>query len=84
MTEQARPPATSSQERIASAEASEPGPDPVAVSPAIGPLPAIYVPPRGEAGSTGLLWRATARSARRAGGWATRHLRSPRLPRPGR
>jgi hypothetical protein len=47
----------------------------VAISPATGPLPAIYVPQPGEADSTGLLWRATARSARRAVGWAARHLR---------
>jgi hypothetical protein len=47
----------------------------VAVSPATGPVPAIYVPRPGEAGSTGLLWRATARSARRAVSWAARHLR---------
>jgi hypothetical protein len=55
---------------------------PVTVSPAVGPLPAIYVPQPGEAGSAGLLWRATARSARRAGGWATRRLRPRRLPQP--
>ena len=84
MTAQARSPGTPGDERMASAEVSEPRPDPVAISPAIGPLPTIYVPPRGEAGSTRLLWRVTARSARRAGGWATRHLRSPRLLRPGR
>jgi hypothetical protein len=84
VTAQARPPLTSGEERMASAEISEPGPDPVAISPAIGPLPAIYVPRRGEAGGTGVLFRATAWSAHRACGWDTRHLRSPRLPRPGR
>jgi hypothetical protein len=76
-TTQARPPATASEERTASAKISEPGPDPVAISPVAGPLPAIYVPPPGEAGSTGVLWRATARSAH-AVGWATRHLKFPR------
>jgi hypothetical protein len=74
---QARPPATASEKRMASAEVSGPRPDPVAISPAAGPLPAIYVPPPGEAGSTVMLWWATARFARRAGGWAARHLRSP-------
>lgn len=77
-TTRPRPPATASEKRMVSAEVSGPGPDPVGISAAAGPLPAIYVPPPGEAGSTGVLWRATARSARRAGGWATRHLRSPR------
>jgi hypothetical protein len=48
---------------------------PLAISPAIGPLPAIYVPQPGEARDTGVLWRAIARSACRAGGWATHHLR---------
>ena len=39
-------------------------PDPVAVSPAVGPLPAIYVPPPGQPGPAGLLGRAAARVAR--------------------
>ena len=49
-------------------------PDGIAVSPAIGPLPAIYVPRTpGEATSTGLLWQAIARAARHVSGWAARH-----------
>lgn len=39
---------------------------PVAISPSIGPLPAVYVPEPGQAGGTGLLWRVTARFVRRA------------------
>ena len=47
----------------------------IAVSPAIGPLPANYVPRTlGEATSTGLLWQATARAARHVSGWAARRL----------
>jgi hypothetical protein len=50
-------------------------PDGIAVSPAIGPLPAIYVPRTpGEAASTGLLWQATARAARHVSGWAAHRL----------
>jgi hypothetical protein len=50
-------------------------PDGIAVSPAIGPLPAIYVPRTpGEATSTGLLWQAAARAARHVSGWAARRL----------
>lgn len=78
MSTQARPPATSGDKRMVSAEVSEPRPDPVAISPAAGPLPAIYVPPPGEAGNTGVLWRALARAARHTGGWAARNLRSTR------
>ena len=51
-------------------------PDGIAVSPAIGPLPAIYVPRMpGEATSTGLLWQAIARATRHLSGWVARHLR---------
>lgn len=62
--------------RMTSAADSAPGrPDGIAVSPAIGPLPAIYVPRTpGEATSTGLLWQATARAARQVSGWAARRL----------
>jgi hypothetical protein len=50
-------------------------PEGIAVSPAIGPLPAIYVPRMpGEATSTGLLWQAIARAARHVSRWAARHL----------
>jgi hypothetical protein len=57
------------------ADAATGRPDGIAVSPAIGPLPAIYVPRTpGEATSTGLLWQATARAARHVSRWAARHL----------
>jgi hypothetical protein len=46
----------------------------LAISPAVGPLPAIYVPPTpGQKTRFSLLWRATAQAARDAGGWAARH-----------
>jgi hypothetical protein len=52
--------------RMPSAEVAEARPDAFAVSPAIGPLPAIYVPPSPrQATAPGLLWHATVR----AGGW---------------
>ncbi len=48
-------------------EGAEAWPDAFAVSPAIGPLPAIYVPPSpSQATAPGLLGHATVR----AGGWA--------------
>jgi hypothetical protein len=50
-------------------------PDPVAVSPDEGPLPAIYVPPPGQPGPAGLLGRAAARVARLVLRWATRQQR---------
>jgi hypothetical protein len=43
-----------------------------ALSPAAGPLPSIYVPRSPQASSTGLLWPAVLRAARRAGTWVTR------------
>lgn len=49
-------------------------PDPVAVSPGVGPLPPIYVPPPGQPGPVGLFCRAVARAAHLAGGRATRRL----------
>jgi glycine cleavage system H protein len=49
------------------------GPDPIAVSPAIGPLPAIYVPAApSQASTTGLPWPAMVRAARWVARWATR------------
>src|SRR5215831_1544271 len=42
-----------------------------ALSPTVGPLPSIYVP-RSQASSTGLLWPAVLRAARRASTWVTR------------
>jgi len=50
-------------------------PDPVAVSPDEGPLPAIYVPPPGQPGPVGLPGRAAARVARLVLRWATRQPR---------
>jgi glycine cleavage system H protein len=58
--------------------ATPPPDDEGAVSPAIGPLPSIYVPPSpDQPGAAGLLWHAAARAARRADGWAVRHLPVP-------
>lgn len=49
-------------------------PDPIAVSPAIGLLPAIYVPATpGQANPAGLLWLAITHAAGWAARWATRH-----------
>jgi hypothetical protein len=62
------PPAapTSVGHRMPSAEGAEARPDAFAVSPAIGPLPAICVPPSpSQATAPSLLWHATVR----AGGW---------------
>ena len=57
------------------ADATTGRPDGFAVSPAIGPLPAIYVPRTpDEATSTGLLWQAAARAVRHVSDWAARHL----------
>jgi hypothetical protein len=47
-------------------------PDQVAVSPAIGPLPRVYVPPPGQPGPVGLFWHAAVRAARSAVRCATR------------
>lgn len=56
--------------RMPSAESTETRSEAFAVSPAIGPLPAIYVPPSpSQATAPGLLWRATA--GRAAGPSAT-------------
>jgi hypothetical protein len=49
-------------------------PDPVAISPDEGPLPPIYVPPKGQPGPPGQLWHLVVRAVRRGGGWAARHL----------
>jgi hypothetical protein len=62
-------------QRAPTADTAPGRPDGIAVSPAIGPLPAIYVPRTpGEATSTGLLWQATARAVRQVSGWAARRL----------
>src|SRR5215472_13557443 len=44
-----------------------------ATSPAVGPLPPIYVPRSPQAATIGLLWPAALRAARRASAWVTRH-----------
>jgi glycine cleavage system H protein len=70
------PPATTSDEGVtASADDGEHEPEVFAVSPAIGPVPAIYVPQSPtEQGITGPLWQAEAEAVRRAGGWVACHL----------
>jgi hypothetical protein len=70
-----RPVGASDGKEAASADAARSQPDPIAISPALGPLPAVYVPRApGEGSPVGLLWRATARVARLAGRWATHYL----------
>lgn len=70
-----RPAADSDGKQAASAEAARSQPDQIAISPDVGPLPAIYVPRApGEGSPVGLLWHVTARAARLAGRWASRHL----------
>jgi glycine cleavage system H protein len=70
------PPATTSdEEATASADSGEHKPEVFAISPAIGPVPAIYVPQSpDEPGATGLLWHAEAQVAWRARSWAACHL----------
>jgi hypothetical protein len=76
MTAQTPPPAADSHHKEAgSADAAQSQPDPIAISPALGPLAVIYVPRApGESDPIGLLWHVTARVARLVGRWATRHL----------
>jgi hypothetical protein len=76
MAAQTPPPAADSHGKEAtSSDAARSQPDQIAISPALGPLPAIYVPRApGEGSPVGLLWRVTARAARLAGQWATYHL----------
>jgi hypothetical protein len=78
-----RPATASDRQLTAPAGTTRSQPDPIAVSPALGPLPAIYVPPPGQPGPAGLLGRAAARAARLGLRWATRqhrrnHVRDPR------
>jgi hypothetical protein len=69
-TQTPRPAADSDGKEAASADAAGSQPGPIAISPAIGPLPAIYVPPApGEPSPVGLLRHLTARVARLAGRW---------------
>lgn len=61
--------------QVASVGAAEPRPEEFAVSPAVGGLPAIYVPKSPTRASTGTeLWRATIRGARWAVHRAAHHL----------
>ena len=72
MTKPTSPEATASDGHEGGADAPASPPDPIAVSPAIGPLPAIYVPSApGEASTSTLPGPAIARAAAR---WAARHL----------
>ena len=73
----------SDRQQTAPAGTTRSQPDPVAVSPALGPLPAIYVLPPDQPGPARLLGRAAARAVRLALRWATRqhrrnHVRDPR------
>jgi hypothetical protein len=70
-----RPTTASHAKQVASAETARAQPDPIAISPAVGPQPPISVPPPGQPGPAGLLWHVAAWMARRAGSWVTRHLR---------
>jgi hypothetical protein len=48
--------------------------DALAISPAIGTLPPVYLPPApGQESRFGLFCQAAARAAREASGWAARH-----------
>jgi hypothetical protein len=70
-----RPAASSAGQPTASADAARSRPDPIAVSPALGPLPPVYVPrTRADAAAASPLLRPAVRAARRAAGWAVRWL----------
>jgi glycine cleavage system H protein len=75
MTKPTSPEAVASDGYEGGADAPASPPNPIAVSPAIGPLPAIYVPSApGEASTSSLPGPAIARAARLAARWAARHL----------
>ena len=76
MAEPGKPPATTGDEEAAAApDGGGNKPDVFAISPAIGPVPAIYVPQApSEASATGLLWHAETQLARQARSWAACHL----------
>jgi hypothetical protein len=76
MTEPCPAPASApGSESAFPADAAHAGPDPAAISPALGPLPAIYVLPPGQPGPVGPPGRAAARVARLLLRWATRQQR---------
>jgi hypothetical protein len=69
-----RPAARSGAKPTAAAARSRPDPV-IAVSPALGPVPPVYVPrTRAEAAAASLLWHPAARAACRAAGRAVRRL----------
>jgi hypothetical protein len=73
MPEPDEPPAPAGDdEATAAADSGEP--EAFAVSPAVGPVPAIYVPQSpSEPSATDLLWQAEAQLARQARSWAACH-----------
>src|SRR5262249_33128398 len=78
MPEPDRPAATTSDEATASADSGEDKPDAFAISPAVGPVPSIYVPQSpSEPSATDLLWHAEAQVAWQGRDWAARHLPPP-------
>jgi hypothetical protein len=80
-----RPAASSGAKPAAAADAARSRPDPIAVSPALGPVPPVYVPrTRAEAAAASLLWHPAARAARQAAGRAVRRLDRARHARPSR
>jgi hypothetical protein len=64
--------ASSEGKQAAPADTTRSGPDPIPISPAIGPLPPVYLPPQGQPGPAGLLWQATVQAVRRAAVTAVR------------
>src|SRR5262249_58683351 len=69
---------TSGEEATASAASGEHKPEVFGISPAVGPVPAIYVPQSpSEPSATGLFWYAEAQAARRARSWAAFHPPPP-------
>jgi hypothetical protein len=54
----------------------QPQSDEIAITPAIGPLPPVYVPQRpGAPAADSLLWHVAARAVRLARVWVIRHPR---------
>jgi hypothetical protein len=72
MSTRAHPGTARDDEAVGSADDTS-GPTGAAVSPAIGPLPLIYVPRSPQASITGPLGPGVLRAAHRAGTWVTRH-----------
>jgi hypothetical protein len=73
MTAPTPPPRAGDREPPAAADAAPAQPDPIAISPAIGPVPPVYVPRSpNQAATTGLVWHATVRAVRLVGRWVIR------------